>query len=346
MVNASDQTNNVDSTRKVHYKIEKTILGKWDAAKLPRLQELWVAHLQRTEHNLQELAQATGFEFTTKEDVIIEDKLQVVHIPKVSSTGEVDDIEDIVLDDGFEVGDRVRLLKRITVDFPVELPAGAINKPKKTPTHRKDMPAGYETFIVDVKTTPKGNFPVLEFMDASSGITHGSTTRHHVGLDKIVKVEAATKTPTGAKPEQGSGEQTGGETTKGAKGAKKISKIPKGLEFVENSENHDITWHKEWTKCLADYDEETQVSNAKDRVSFAKWLTSACMTKYTEEDFIVIEKTVPGAEHGLYAVYSNKDFEPKTINFLADSNAILDRLYTHGRSNVVRTHCMIIFVST
>eukprot|EP00973_Karenia_brevis_P055329 7692387-Karenia_brevis.AAC.1 len=79
------------------------------------------------------------------------------------------------------------------------------------------MPAGYETFTVDAKTTPKGIFPVLEFIDISSGLAHGSTARHHVGLDKIVKVEVAKKkTPTEAKPAQASGEQTGGET-KGAK---------------------------------------------------------------------------------------------------------------------------------
>lgn len=212
---------------------------------------------------------------------------------------------EYVLANGFKIGDKVKLMKRITVEYT--LASG-----KK---YRKDVSAGAELFIVNAKTNKSGIWPVLEF-EAEAEDGEQVSVQKEIAPDKISKISAEAAEPEEEKPEK----------TYKVKGLEFLGKIPQGQKAKS---------HKKWHNHLPNQDEDALLSRVKDRVNFALWSVLESLPKYTDADLHVVEITDEGGNSTLQ-VWTARRFEAFGLMLGPDANHVLDRMYTQGKSSVIR----------
>jgi hypothetical protein len=208
---------------------------------------------------------------------------------------------------GFDVGSKVSLTKRITVEFKDSDSERIL---------RKDFNKEFETFVVGCDKT----WPVLEFtaeLDKANIVQ-----KQRVNPKALKVVSASTLIP----------ENPGA----------KAKVVPKKFAFVKNvPEGGKVTPYEGWHKSLPMCYDDTKIQYAKDLVNFnlrvAESLIAEHVQAYDSTDFAIVEKcdaTVSG--NPKIEVWTLKAFDPHAIVLLPDTHAVLDRMYTQNRSSLVR----------
>ena len=159
---------------------------------------------------------------------------------------------------GFSLNARVKLEKRITVEFEVAK--------KKI---MKDLQKGHIGFI---KGFAKG-CPVVTF------------ETNHEG--KSFSADVAVKAPSLQVCIAGSDDI---EEAGGALGAKAITKV-KGCDFLENSANTSYELVLGWEKLLASQDVETKLKGLQYQVGFTMQQIMVSMPTYSKDDLTIVKKT-------------------------------------------------------
>ncbi len=238
-----------------------------------------------------------------------------LHKQKVVKAAEFDSDyqakDQATLPGGLVVGDKVALLNRVTIEFE----DGNDNDEEG---YRKDFGVGHEAFIVDTKRTGKGVWPIIEFVCQHAG--QELITTKAINIDKVRKAVLIDDAESKSKL----------ASTKG-------DKVMKGAEFL-GKVPHDVKVEVQagWEKRLPTVDSDVALTRVKDRANFSLWAVLESLPKYdSKKDFAVITKTSLEGQSNM-EVWTLRDFKAGEIMLGPDTNHLMDRMYTMGRSSLLR----------
>jgi hypothetical protein len=206
-----------------------------------------------------------------------------------------------LLDNGFSIGAKIMLTKRITVEFG----------PRK---FRKDLSKGVVGFIAGIVD----DWPVVEFSTI--------VDKKEIKADVKIKFENIKKF-------DGTAETSLDDVASSSIGKSAKSSLGNDFKFLHTDDDDEATTIeviKKWEKLQCEHDPKYQALAMQSVMSFEMMCVSEVVPTLTEKDVVICKRGET------YEVWARRDFKPWELAIAPLTNEFKDRFWSYTKSTIVK----------